>query len=115
TSFIVSQPNWQDWRRQSTTLKDLAIWEFQSFNVSGGSAPEQVSGLRVSSSAFTLLGVQPQLGRTFTPEEDEPGHNVVVISDALWTLRFARNPAVVGQTMRLNGEPYEVIGVMPSS
>jgi predicted permease len=115
TSFIVSQPNWQDWRRQSTTLKDLAIWEFQSFNVSGGPAPDQVSGLRVSSSAFTLLGVQPQLGRTFTPEEDEPGHNVVVISDALWTLRFARNPAVVGQTMRLNGEPYEVIGVMPPS
>ena len=94
TSFIVSAPNWQDWRRQSTTLE--AHWRsgrFQSFNVSGGPAPEQVSGLRVSSSAFTLLGVQPQLGRTFTPEEDEPGHDVVVISDALWTLRFGRDPA----------------------
>ena len=115
TSFIVSAPNWQDWRQSGTTLNGPGDWEFQSFNVSGGPAPEQVPGLRVSSSAFTLLGVQPQLGRTFTPEEDEPGHNVVVINDALWTLRFGRNPAVVGQTMRLNGEPYEVVGVMPAS
>jgi putative ABC transport system permease protein len=115
TAFIVSAANWQDWRRQSTALRDFAIWEFKSFNLSGGAEPEQVSGLRVSSSVFALLGVRPQLGRTFTAEEDEPGHRVVVISDALWTRRFARNPAVVGQLMRLNGEPYEVIGVMPPS
>ncbi len=115
TAFIVSAPNWRDWSRQSRTLQDFAIWEEKAFNISGGPDPEQVSGLRVSSSVFTLLGVQPQIGRTFTAEEDEPGHHVVVISDALWTRRFGRNPTIVGQMLRLNGEPYEVIGVMPAS
>lgn len=115
SSFIVSAPNWQDWRAQSTTLQDFAIWEDLSFNVSGGPEPEQVSGLRVSSSAFALMGVQPQLGRTFTAAEDEPGHHVVVISDALWARRFGRDSRVVGQLMRLNGQPYEIIGVMPES
>jgi len=113
--FIVSEPNWQDWRAQSTTLEDFAIWEFQSFNVSGDADPEQVSGLRVSASAFDLLGVRPQIGRTFTAAEDAPGHRVVVIADALWARRFARDPSVIGRSMRLNGEPYEIIGVMPAS
>ena len=115
STFIVSAPNWEDWRTQSTTLQDFAIWEFESFNISGGPEPEQVAGLRVSSSVFDLLGVRPQLGRPFTPAEDAPGHRVAVISDALWTRRFGRNPAIVGQTMRVNGEPHEIVGVMPSS
>ena len=116
STFIVSAPNWQDWRAQSTTLKDFAIWEFLSFNLGGsGADPEQISGLRVSASAFDLLGVRPQLGRTFTPAEDEPGHRVVVISDALWTRRFGRDPGIIGRQIRLNGESHEVIGVMPAS
>jgi putative ABC transport system permease protein len=115
STFIVSAPNWQDWRARSTTLQDFAIWEFQSFNVSGGIEPEQVSGLRMSSSVFDLLGVRPQIGRPFTASEDEPGHRVVVISDGLWSRRFSRNPNIVGQTMRLNGESHQIIGVMPAS
>jgi putative ABC transport system permease protein len=111
--FIVSRPNWEDWRARSTTLQDFAIWEFLSFNLSGEREPEQVSGLRMSSSTFDLLGVKPQLGRAFTAEEDLPGHRVVVISDALWTGRFGRRRDVIGQTMRVNGEPYEIVGVMP--
>ena len=114
-SYIVSAPNWKDWQAQSTTLQDFSIWEVLSFNLSGEAEPEQVPGLRVSSSAFRMLGVAPQLGRTFTAAEDEPGHRVVVISDALWKRRFGADPAVVGRTLRLNGEPYEVIGVMPRS
>ena len=111
--FIVSAPNWRDWKAQSTTLEEFAIWEHMSFNVSGGSDPEQVPGLRVSSSVFDLLGVPPQLGRPFTAAEDEPGHRVVVISDALWTRRFSRRADIVGQVMLLNGDPFEIIGVMP--
>jgi putative ABC transport system permease protein len=114
-SYIVSAPNWKDWAAQSTTLQDFAIWEVQSYNLSGESEPEQVGGLRVSSSAFRMLGVRPQLGRTFSAAEDEPGHRVVVISDALWKRRFGGSATIVGQMMRLNGEPYEVIGVMPES
>jgi putative ABC transport system permease protein len=59
--------------------------------------------------------VRPQLGRTFTAAEDEPGHRVAVISDALWRRRFGASPRAIGQTMRLNAEPYEVIGVMPAT
>jgi putative ABC transport system permease protein len=112
-TFIVSAANWEDWREQSTTLKDFAIWEYMSFNISGGPEPEQVAGLRASSSAFAMFGVAPQLGRTFTAEEDLPGHRVAVISDALWRRRFNANRSIVGQPMRINGEPYEIVGVMP--
>ena len=113
--FIVAAPNFQDWSRQSTSFTHTAIWEDLSFNIAGGSDPEQVPGLRVSSTVFPMLGVAPQLGRTFTAEEDTPGHAVAVISDGLWRRRFAARQDVIGQTMRLNGQPYEVIGVMPPS
>ena len=112
---IVSAPNWQDWRRQSTTLEHFAIWEFTSFNLSGSGDPEQVPGMRVSASAFDLLGVPPQLGRTFTAVEDEPGHRVAIIGHALWARRFAQRPDVVGSTVTLNGEPHQIVGVMPPS
>jgi putative ABC transport system permease protein len=114
-AYIVSAPNWKDWKAQSTTLQDFSIWEVLSYNLSGEAEPEQVSGLRVSSGAFRMLGVSPHLGRTFSATEDQPGHRVVVISHALWKRRFAGDPTIVGRTLRLNGEPYEVIGVMPES
>jgi putative ABC transport system permease protein len=112
---IVSAPNFQDWTRLATSFDHTAIWEYQSFNIAGGAEPEQVAGLRVSSSIFPLLGIAPQLGRTFTEAEDQPGHDVVVISDGLWRRRFAASPAAIGQTMRLNGRPFEIVGVMPPS
>jgi len=113
--FIVAAPNFQDWSRESRSFTHTAIWEDLSFNIAGGSDPEQVPGLRVSSTVFPMLGVAPQFGRTFTPEEDAPGHAVVVISDGLWRRRFAARQDVLGQTTRLNGQPYEIIGVMPPS
>ena len=97
-------------RRRS---RAVGIWENLTYNISGGEEPEQVAGMRVSAGAFPMLGVAPQLGRTFTDAEDEPGHHVVVISDALWRRRFAADPGAIGQTLRVNGEPYEVVGVMP--
>ena len=112
---IVSEPNYTDWSRLATSFESTAIWEYQSFNLAGGDDPEQVLGLRVSSSLFTVLRVAPQIGRTFSPAEDAPGHDVVVISDALWRRRFDADPSVAGRNIRLNGRPFEVIGVMPES
>src|SRR5262249_41146402 len=83
-TMIVAAPNYLDWRRGVQSFEDTGIWEQLSFNLSGDAEAERVSGMRVSASAFAMLRVAPQLGRAFTPEEDEPGHNVVVISDALW-------------------------------
>ena len=112
---IVSAPNWLDWSRESQSFTHTAIWEILRFNIAGGSNPEQVHGLRVSSSVFPMLGIPPQLGRTFTAEEDAPGPNVVVLSDSLWRRRLGARQDAIGQMVRLNGQPYEVIGVMPPS
>ena len=113
--FIVSAPNWQDWRRQSTSFEHVAIWENLRFNLAGEEEPEQVLGMRASSGLFPMLGVQPQLGRTFTEAEEAPGHNLVVISDGVWRRRFGGRTDIVGRIMKVNGKPHEVIGVMPPS
>ena len=112
---IVSAPNWQDWQRQSTSFEHMAIWENLRFNLSGDAEPEQVFGMRASSGLFPMLGLEPQLGRTFTAAEEAPGHDVVVISDALWRHRYGGTQDVIGKVTRVNGKPHEIIGVMPAS
>jgi putative ABC transport system permease protein len=82
-------------------------------DVSGAASAERLQGLRVSPSLFPMLGVTPLRGRVFTAEEDRPGIRVAMISHALWQRQFNGDPALVGRTMLLNREPYEVIGVMP--
>ena len=94
---ILSMPNYVDFQHGVTSFEQTAIWEDLFFNFSGDGEAERVRGLRVSASAFRMLGVAPQLGRTFTPDEDTPGHNVALISDALWQSRFGSRPDIVGQ------------------
>jgi len=80
-----------------------------------GQPPEPVSGMVVSADFFSVLGVQPLLGRVFTAEEDRPGRNqVVVLSHDFWRSRFAGDPNIVGRNLRLNGESVTVLGVMPA-
>src|SRR5713101_1871781 len=84
------------------------------FALTGEGEPERLEGMRVSASYFNLLGVSAALGRTFLPDEDQPGHDqVVILSDGLWQRRFGSNPQVVGEAVRLNGDSYKVVGVMP--
>jgi putative ABC transport system permease protein len=111
--FIVSAPNYLDWTRETRSFAALGIWEPLTFNVSATADPEQLPGVRASASLFDVLAVAPALGRTFTAAEDEQTHRVAVISDALWRVHFAADAAVIGRPVRLNGEVYEVIGVMP--
>jgi predicted permease len=113
--YPVAAPNYRDWASRIQAFEQTAIWESKAFNLTGNGEAEQVRGMRVSASAFPLLRVQPQLGRTFSAEEDGPGHDVVIISDALWRRRFGGRPDVVGRTMGLNGRPFEIVGVMPPS
>ena len=82
-------------------------------NYTEGSQPEQFRSGRVSSEFFSLFGAQTIQGRTFTPEEDRPGGDrVVVLSKGLWETRFTSDPAVVGKAMSLGGFPYTVVGVL---
>ena len=111
--FIVAEPNYRDWVARATSFESTAIWEYKTFNIAGDGEPEQVPGMRISASVFPMLRVAPQLGRVFTPSEDLPGHDVVVISDSLWHRRYSARRDIIGQRMRLNGRPFEIIGVMP--
>ena len=116
---IVSAPNFWDFRRQSQSFEDLAICDSagRGYNLSATGAkqePEQVSGLRVSAGFFPALGVKPLLGRTFLREEEILGRDhEVVLSYGLWKRRYGCDPALVGKTIRIDGEDFTVIGVMP--
>ncbi|HYE89114.1 MAG TPA: ABC transporter permease [Vicinamibacterales bacterium] len=111
--FIVAQPVYEDWRRESRTLESIGIYEYRTYNVASDQEPQQVSGLRASASLFTVLGVPPAIGRVFTDAEDVQGAKVAVISDAVWRTHLGAEPTAIGRSLRLNGEVFEVIGVMP--
>jgi len=114
-TYIVAAPVYEDWRARQRTLAAMGIWEFVSFNVSAAADPEHVPGIRASASLFDTLGVAPALGRAFTEDEDARGVKVAVISDAVWRTHFGADPEAIGRPIRLNDEPYDVIGVMPPS
>ena len=114
-TYTVSAPNYLDWQRGVKAFEQTGIWEPLTFNFSGDGGAERVPGIRASASTFAMLGVKPQLGRTFTAEEDAPGHDVAVISDGLWRRRFGARPDIIGQTARINAKPFEIIGVMPAA
>jgi putative ABC transport system permease protein len=107
--------NYVDWRDQSSVFEGMAAMAEQNFNLTGTGEPEKIEGRRVSANLFSLLGVEPQAGRAFVPEEDQAGRNrVVVISHGLWQRRFGGDAKIINQSLTLNGESYTVIGVMPS-
>lgn len=109
-----SIPDYLDRRAGVSGLADAAMYHNKDFNLSLDGAPERIAGLRATPSLFTTLQAAPQFGRVFTDADAQPGTDkVVVLSHALWKNRFGANPAIVGQTIRLNTEPYTVIGVMP--
>src|SRR5271167_656804 len=101
--------------QDSKTFQSLGAFKSDSFNLTGRGDPALLEGVRASAGFFPSLGVAPTLGRTFTAEEDRPGHeHEVVLSHQLWRDRFGGDPAVLGTAVDLNGDPYTVIGVMPS-
>ena len=97
-------------------FQSMTGYTYVGYNLAVGNSAEHLRGMPVSSTYFTVLGVQPLLGRDFTLEEDTgDGQRVAVISYGLWKRRFVSSPAQIGQKMLLNGEPYTLIGVMPQS
>jgi putative ABC transport system permease protein len=112
----VAYPNYVDWKRDNTVFENIAVSRRESFNLSGlpGRAPEQVQGGLVTGNFFKVIGLQAQLGRVFTEEEDRVGGPAVcVISDKLWQRVFARDANVLGATVNFGNQPYTVVGVMP--
>lgn len=110
----ISYPNLMDWRERTTTLDDIAAFQSQSYTLTGAEVPIRLQGRRVNWNLFTLLGTTPQVGRLFVEEDDRPGAPMAaVISDSLWRSRFGADPAVVGMSVRLDGAPCTVVGVLP--
>ena len=114
--FSVALPNYLDWKRDNTVFESLAVSRRESYNLSGleGRSPEQISGALVTGSFFKVIGLNAQLGRVFTEDEDRVGGPAVcVISDKLWQRVFVRDPNVLGKTVNFGNQPYTIIGVMP--
>ncbi|HKN76651.1 MAG TPA: ABC transporter permease [Candidatus Acidoferrum sp.] len=114
TYFSVSPANYLDWQAQNHSFEDMAAYGGATFNVGGKERPEAIQAARIAPSFFSILRVQPLFGRTFTREDDRPGRgHVVVLSNAFWRDRFGADPAVIGRNIVLDGEPYNIVGVMP--
>ena len=102
--------------KTSVAFQNLGAFKKQSFNLTGVAPPERLEGARVSAGFFPTLGVSPLLGRTFDASEEQPGcGNVAVLSSRLWKSSFGGDAHIVGKTIKLDGDPYTVIGVMPAS
>ena len=117
-NVAASPGNFLDWRAQGRSFDHMIAWRNWFYSVAGpvgaGTVPEQIRGVRVSPSFFTMLGVQAAIGRTFLPEEETPGRDrVVVLTDGLWQRRYGGDPGIVGETLLVDGEPFTVVGVLP--
>lgn len=115
STFSVSAANFVDWQNQNHVFDAMTIFSYRGFTVTGDGKPEQVDAAAVSATFFPLLGVEPLLGRTLLPEEDQQGKaNVVVLSYRFWRDHFGANAGIVGRNINLDGQNFLVAGVMPS-
>ena len=116
--LFVAAANFFAWQRRSQTIESMAAIVDMRMTMTGGPNghldAEELAVERVSAGLFPLLGVQPIVGRAFLADEDRPGHaNFALLSAALWQRRFASDPAIAGKTIRLRGQSYTVVGVLP--
>jgi len=110
-------PDFMDWRAQNKTFQDMALFGWSGdMNLSGEGRPDHVHAVPTQANFFALLGVQPILGRTWLPGEDQSGKDqVAILSYGLWREHFAGDPGVVGRVIALNSKKYTIVGVMPAS
>lgn len=112
----ISYPNFLDWQKDNRTFSSMAITRGYGFSLTGKGQAEPVNAEFVTRNFFSLLGVSPILGRTFTPEEEQPGAApVALISEGLWRRKLDASPKVLGQSITLDGKSYTIIGVVPAS
>ena len=111
--YPVAAPNYLDWQKENRVFSSMALYEYLGSNLSDGAEPEQVGALRATGGIFEVLGVAPLLGRGLASSDDAPGTRVVVLSHRLWQRRYGADSSLVGKTIRINGQPVQVVGVMP--
>ncbi|HEY6399959.1 MAG TPA: ABC transporter permease, partial [Blastocatellia bacterium] len=110
----VSPGNFFDWRGQNNVFEQMAAFREDGFNLQVGDEPKRLNGAKVTADFFATLGVQPATGRAFLPAEDAPGGDrVVILSHALWSQSFGGDPQLVGKQLKVDGQAYTVVGIMP--
>jgi len=112
----VAPGDFYDWQNASYGYEQMAIWRWTGFNMSAsdGQLPEFLNAGTCSWNFFSTLGINPALGRSFTAADDDPGApRAVILSWSMFERRFNRNPAILGNTVRLNGQLFTVVGVLP--
>jgi putative ABC transport system permease protein len=110
----LAPPNYLAVREQNTTFSHLAIYNNNSLNLTEGDKPERLEVAAVSPAMFDALGARAALGRTFTLEEEQDGRDkVVILTHDFWRRRYAMDASIVNRTLKLNGQPYTVVGIMP--
>ncbi|HEY3475222.1 MAG TPA: ABC transporter permease, partial [Anaerolineales bacterium] len=113
--FSVSPANYIDWKAQSTSFEQMAVYTYTGLSLSTSNDPLSLIGAAVSSDFFSVLRTNPMQGRTFTPDEERAGSDqVAVISHGLWQRAFGANPNIIGQTLTLNSRSFTVVGIMPA-
>jgi len=111
----VSGPNILDIAAQKNIFQQVAYYRWAGFNITEGNHPESVDSIKASQDMLPLFGVQPLMGRFFTADETQPGHDqVAILGHRLWQTRYGSDPAILGKTIRLDEKPYTIIGVMPA-
>jgi putative ABC transport system permease protein len=111
---IFSAPNYLDLAARTKTFEAVGSYDNAAFTLAGDGQPESLPGLRMSASMSRVLGITPQIGRWFTPEEDDGGQAVVLLSNALWRNRFGADSQVLGRALMLNGRSFTIVGVLPA-
>ena len=112
---VISPANFFDWREQSTSFEEMAAFVNMRYNLTGQTDPVEVPAQVATSNIFSVLGVEPILGRNFKPEDAAPGApDVAVISYGLWQSRFGGDTRIVGRDITLNGSPTTIVGVLPA-
>jgi putative ABC transport system permease protein len=111
----VAPADFFDWRRESRSFAAMAAYMETALNLIAPGEPERLNGLAVSPGFLAALGMSPSDGRDLRPEEEIQGrHRVVLLTDALWRRRFGADPTIVGRTLTLDGNPYDVVGILPA-
>ncbi|MGO8734778.1 MAG: ADOP family duplicated permease [Terriglobia bacterium] len=109
-------PNFRVWQRECHSFAEVAIVTSSGATMTGYGEAEDLYGGLASANLFDVLGIVPQLGRTFLPQEDTPGKDhVVMLTNAFWRARFQGDPKIVGRSITLDGRPFQVVGILPAS
>jgi predicted permease len=111
----LTDPDYIEWRKQNRVFSEFAAFRSQPSNLTGVGEPLRLTGAAISASLLSVLDVNPALGRAFALEEESADHNhVALLSDRLWRSRFGSDPSAVGKAIKLDGEFFAVVGVMPT-